>query len=109
MICPQFLGSKNSIFAMTVDVGVPEVTCQFLNGSVASATCTIQYGTDPTYVNLPYTDSSNGTNVNNVTIPVNAPLQSGTLYYYVASSMGVELQGNFQTGVYSHLTIAFIR
>ena len=102
IICLQFLGSTNSIFTVTIDVGVPEVTCQFLNGPVTSAICTIQYGTDPTYMNLPYTDSSNGTNVNNVTIPLSGPLQSGTLYYYVASSIGVLLQGTFQTGVLTH-------
>ena len=98
------LGSANNVLNVIVDIGVPEVTCQFPNGPVTSAACTIQYGTDPTYVNLPYTDSSNGTNVNNVTIPLSGPLQSGTLYYYVASSIGVLLQGTFQTGV---LTIAF--
>ena len=87
---------------MTIDVGVPEVTCHFPNGPVTSVTCTIQYGTDPSYVNLPYTDSSNGTNVINVTVPLSGPLQSGTLYYYVASSMGVQLQGSFQTGEYGH-------
>ena len=102
IICPQFLGSTNGIFTVTIDVGVPEVTCHFPNGPVTSVTCTIQYGTDPSYVNLPYTDSSNGTNVINVTVPLSGPLQSGTLYYYVASSMGVQLQGSFQTGVYSH-------
>ena len=100
------LGSTNNIFTVIVDVGSPEVTCQFLNGLVTSATCTIQYGTDPTYVNLLYTDSSNGTNVSNVTVPLNALLQSGTLYYYVVSSMGVRLQGNFQTGVYNYVSIA---
>jgi len=36
--------------------------------SQVQATCTIQYGNDPSYVNLPYTDSSNGTNVNNVIV-----------------------------------------
>ena len=105
-ICHQYVGSTNSIFNVTVDIGVPEVTCQFLNGPVTSATCTIRYGTDSTYVNLPNTDSSNGTNVDNVTIPLNALFQSGTLYYYVASSMGVRLQGNFQTGEYNYITIA---
>ena len=100
VICP--LGSTNKILSVIVDIGVPEVTCQFLSSPVTSATCTIQYGTDPTYMNLPYTDSSNGTNVKNVTIPLSGPLQSGTLYYYVASSMGVRLQGSFQTGVYNY-------
>ena len=84
---------------MTVDVGVHEVTCQFLNGPVTSATCTIQYGTDPTYVNLPNTDSSTGTNVNSVTVSLSAPLQAGTLYYYVVSSMGVRVQGTFSSGI----------
>ena len=101
------LGSKNNIFNVIVDVRVPEVTCQFLNGPVTSATCTFRYGTDPTYINLPYTDSSNGTNVSNVTVPLNALLQSGTLHYYVASSMEVRLQGNFLTGMHNYLTIAF--
>ena len=83
---------------MTLDVGAPEVTCQFLSWLVTSATCTIQYGTDPTYMNLPYTDSSNGTDVYNVTVPLSTPLQGNTHYYYVVSSMGVKIQGSFQTG-----------
>ena len=94
------IGSTNSILNVTVDVGVHEVTCQFLNGLVTSATCTIQYGTDSTYVNLPNTDSSTGTNVNSVTVPLNTTLQAKTLYYYVVSSMGVQMQGTFRSGVY---------
>ena len=77
------------------------MACQFLGGLVTSATCTFQYGTDPTYVNLPYTDSSNGTNVYNVAVPLNVPLEVNTLYYYVASSMGVQVRGRFQTGTYN--------
>ena len=84
---------------MTVDVGVREVTCQFLNGPATSATCTVQYGTDPTYMNLPYIDSSTGTNVNNVTVPLSTALLASTLYYYVVSSMGVRVQGTFRTGI----------
>ena len=84
---------------MTVDVGVREVTCQFLNGPVSTATCTIQYGTDPTYVNLSNTDSFAGTNVNTVTVLLSTPLQANTLYYYVVSSMGVRVQGTFHSGV----------
>ena len=82
-----------------INVGVREVTCQFLNGPVASATCTIQYGTDPTYVNLPNTDSSTGTNVNSLTVPLSTPLQANTLYYYVVSSTGVRMQGIFSSGM----------
>jgi len=95
------IGSTNNIFNIFVDVGVPEVTCQFLSGPVTSVTCTIQYGTDPTYVNLPYTDSSNGTNVSNVTVLLSTPLEVNTLYHYVVFSMGVQVQGSFQTGTYN--------
>ena len=92
------LGSTNTIFNLTVDVGAREVTCLFLNGPVTSANCTVQYGTDPTYVNLPNTDSSTGINVDNVTISFSTPIQADTLYYYVVSSMGVRMQGFFRSG-----------
>ena len=97
------LGSTNSVFNLTIDIGVREVTCQFLNGPVASATCTVQYGTDPTYVNLPNTDSSTGTNVNNMTVPLSTPLLTNTVYYYVVSSMGVRVQGIFRSGMSHYL------
>ena len=95
------IGSTNNILNIFIDVGVPEVTCQFLDGPVTSATCTIQYGTDQTYMNLPYTDSSNGTNVNNVTVLLSTPLEVNTLYHYVVFSMGVQVRGSFQTGTYN--------
>ena len=98
-ICSYPLGSTNNILNVTVDIGAREVTCQFLNGPVASATCTIQYGTDPTYVNLPNTDSFNGTNVNSLTVPLSTPLQADTFYYYVVSSMRVRMQGTFRSGM----------
>ena len=63
----------------------------------------IQYGTDPTYVNLSNNDSFTGTNVNSLTVPLSTPLQADTLYYYVVSSMGVRVQGTFHSGVY-HLS-----
>ena len=99
MYAPCTIGSTNTVFNVTVDVGVLEVTCQFLNGPASSATCTVQYGTDPTYMNLPNTDSSTGTNVNSVTVPLSAPLQGNSVYYYVVSSMGVRMQGTFHSGV----------
>ena len=97
------IGSTNSIFNVTVDVGTRDVTCHFLNGPVSSATCTIQYGTDPTYENLPNTDSSTGTNVNSVTVPLSTPLQANPLYYYVVSFMGVRMQGFFRSGMSHYL------
>ena len=92
-------GSTNSILNLTVDVADHELTCQFLNGPLTSATCTIQYGTDPIYVNLSNNDSSTGTNVNSLTVPLSTPLQANTLYYYVVFSMGVRMQGIFSSGM----------
>ena len=92
--------SLNTVFDVIVDIGVPEVVCQFHNGPVASATCTIEYGNDPTHLNLPNFVSSTGTNVVNVTIPLSGSLQHDTLYYYVVSTMGVQMQGTFRTGMY---------
>ena len=90
----------NNVFSVIVDIRVPEVICWFQSGPVASATCTIMYGTDPTYSNLPNTASSTGTNVINVTIGLSAAsLQPNTLYYYVVSTMGVRMQGMFRTGM----------
>ena len=97
------LGSTNNLFNVTVDTGAREVTCHFLNGPLTSATCTVQYGTDSTYVNLPSTDSSTGTNVNNVTVPLSAPLLTNTVYYYLVSSMGVQMQGIFRSGMSHYL------
>ena len=93
------IGSTNNLLNVTVDVGALEVTCQFLNIPLTSATCTFQYGTDPTYVNLPNTDSSTGTKVNSVTVPLSTPLLTNTVYYYVVSSMGVRMQGTFHSGM----------
>ena len=97
-ICPP-LGSTNNIFNVTVDIEACEVTCRFLNGLLTSVNCTIQYGTDPTYVNLPYIDSSTGTNVNSVTVPLSTPFQANTVYYYVMSSIRVRMQGMFRSGL----------
>ena len=99
-VCPHTsTGLVNNLFNVTVDVGAREITCYFLNGPVTSTICTIQYGTDSTYVNLPNTDSSTATNVNSVTVPLSAPLQADTLYYYLVSSMGVQMQGIFHSGM----------
>ena len=76
---------------------------QFLNGPVTSATCTVEYGTDPAYVYLPNTESFNGTNVNRVTVLFSEPLQTETLYYCLVSSMGVQMQGTFRLGIDKHI------
>ena len=97
--------STNRVFNVTIDTGSrsPIVTFQFLNGPVTSATCTVQYGTDPAYVYLPNTDSFNDTNVNRMTVLFSAPLQTETLYYCLVSSMGVQMQGTFHLGMTSNI------
>jgi len=97
---PVTIDSLNNVFDVIVDIEVPEAICQFQNGPVTSATCTIEYGKDPTYLNLPYIASSTGTDVTNVTIPLSASLQHATLYYYIVSTMGVRMQGTFRSGMY---------
>ena len=93
--------STNRVFNMTIDTGSrsPLVTFQFLNGPVTSATCTVQYGADPTYLNLQNTDSFTGTNTTNVAVPLSAPLQADTLYYCLVFSIGVQMQGTFRLGM----------
>ena len=97
--------STNRVFNVTIDTGSrsPVVTFQFLNGPVTSATCTIQYGTDPAYMYLPNTDSFNATNVNRMRVLFSAPLQTKTLYYCLVSSMGVQMQGTFRLGIDKHI------
>ena len=94
----SLLDPTNNIFNVAVEIGVPEITCHFLMGLVFSATCIIQYGIEPTYMNLTNMDSSTSTNVSSVTVPLSTPLQAENLYYYVVSSMGVRMQGTFQRG-----------
>lgn len=67
-------------------------------------TCTIEYGTDPSYTNLLYIDNS--TTVSQVaTINLSLELQRNTTYYYIVSaksgSQCVGVRGTFQTGVYN--------
>ena len=94
---------------------VPEMTssngatlnCTFLSGFKGSARCTVQYGTDPTYMNLPYSEVSNqtGTAGNSVSVVLKEGLNSSTMYYYTVSAVSgdvtVRVQGNFSTPQYS--------
>ena len=94
---------------MTIDTGsrTPVAIFHLLNGPVTSVTCAIQYGTDPTYVNLPNNDSSIGTNVNTVTVPLSTALQADTLYYCLVSSMGAQMQGTFRLGIVIYIQIFY--
>ena len=86
------------------------LNCTFLSGFTGSAHCTVQYGTDPTYMNLPYSAESTetGTAGNTVSVVLREQLNSSTEYYYTVSAvsgdMTVTVRENFTTLQYSEYT-----
>ena len=83
------------------------IICIFLSGFTGSAHCTVQYGTDPTYINLPYSAESTetGTAGDTVSVVLRERLNSSTVYYYTVSAVTgdvtVRVQGSFTTPQYS--------
>ena len=93
-----------------MDVSSPSnatVNCTFLSGFTGSAHCTVQYGTDPTYMNLPYSAESTetGTAGDTVSVVLRERLNSSTVYYYTVSAgsgdVTLRVRGNFTTPQYS--------
>ena len=90
-----------------VDTGLQ---CVFLSRFTGSAHCTVQYGTDPTYMNLPYSAESTetGTAGDTVSVVLRERLNSSTVYYYTVSAVSgditVKVQGTFTTPQYSEYT-----
>ena len=92
-----------------VDANSPsdaQLQCIFLSGFTGSAHCTVQYGTDPTYMNLPYSAVSTETGAAGETVSVvlRERLNSSTVYYYTVSAASggvtVTVQGNLATPQY---------
>ena len=83
------------------------INCTFLSGFSGSTHCTVQYGTDPTYINLPYSAESTetGTAGDTVSVVLREQLNSSTVYYYTVSAVSgdvtVRVQGIFTTPHYS--------
>ena len=83
------------------------IVCIFLSGFTSSAQYRVQYGTDPTYMNLPYSAESTetGTAGDTVSVVLRERLNSSTVYYYTVSAVSgdvtVRVQGNFITPPYS--------
>ena len=83
------------------------LNCSFLSGFNGSAHCTVQYGTDPTYMNLPYSAESTetGTAGDTVSVVLKEQLNSSTEYYYTVSAVSgdvtVRVHGKFTTYLYS--------
>ena len=95
---------------MLVNTSTPantQLQCTFLSGMTGSAVCAIQYGTDPTYMNLTYfaESSETGTAGESVNIVLREQLTSSTTYYYnaivVSGEATVIVQGTFTTPQYS--------
>ena len=104
-------GTTNIFLTLeVVNVSSPvdaQLQCMFLSGFNSSAHCTVQYGTDPTYTNLPYSAESNETAIagDTVSVVLREQLNSSTLYYYNVSTddgdVTVTVLGTFTTPQYS--------
>ena len=106
-----YAGTNNNVLSVAV-VNVSSSTdvqlqCTFLSGFTGSAHCTVQYGTDPTYMNLPYSAESTetGTAGDTVSVVLREQLNSSSVYYYTVSALSedvtVTVQGTFITPQYS--------
>ena len=96
-----------------VDVSLPDnvkINCTFQSGFRGSAHCAVQYGTDPTYMNLPYSAESTetGTVGDSVSVVLRERLNSSTVYYYTVSAISGDVtavvRGTFTTPLYSEST-----
>jgi len=69
------------------------LTCIFLSGFTGSAQCRIQFGTDPNYINLPYSAESTetGTAGDTVSVVLIERLNSSTVYYYTVSAFSGDI------------------
>jgi len=105
------IGTTNNFLTGEV-IGVSSPTdgqlqCTFLSGFTGSAHCTVWYGTDPTYMSLPYSAESTetGTAGDSVSVVLREQLNSSTEYYYTVSAvsgdMTVRVHGKFTTYLYS--------
>ena len=101
---------NNLLTGVVISVSSPSdarLNCTFLFGFTGSAYCTVQYGTDPTYMNLPYSAKSTetGTAGDSVSVVLRERLNSSTVYYYtmsaVSGDVSVVVQGAFITPQYS--------
>ena len=105
------VGSRNHLLiGEVVGVSSPSdarLNCRFISEFTGSAHCTVQYGTDPTYMNLPYSAESTetGTAGDTVSVVLMERLNSSTVYYYTVSAVSgdvtVTVQGSFITPQYS--------
>ena len=94
--------STGGVDVLRVDVDSTNIENAFVNCSFEPVyTCSIDYGTDPSYTNLTYSDTSS-TLGQVTTIALSQDLQRNTDYYFIVSaestSQCVRLRGTFRTG-----------
>ena len=91
------------------DVSSPNnvtINCILLSEFNGSTHCTVQYGTDPTYMNLPYSAESTetGTTGDTVSVVLREQLNCSNVQYYTVSAVSgdvtVTVLGTFTTPQY---------
>ena len=102
--------TNNLLGAEVEDISLPNhatINCTFLSGLTGSAHCNVQYGNDPTFMNLPYSAESTESDTagDSVSVVLREQLNSSTVYYYTVSAVSgdvtVRVQGTFKTLQYS--------
>ena len=93
---PYTVTTNNLLNGEVAGVSSPSdanVICTFLPGFNGSARCTVQYGTDPTYMNLPYSAESTetGTAGDSVSVVLMERLNSSTVYYYTVCAVSGDI------------------
>ena len=88
--------TNNLLTGEVVDVSSPNnvmINCTFLSGFTGSSRCIVQYGTDPTYMNLPYSAESTetGTAGDTVSVVLRERLNSSMAYYYNVSAVSGDI------------------
>ena len=84
-----------------------QLQCTFLARFTGSARCRVQYGTDPTYMNLSYSAESKNSGMagESVGVALRERLNSSTTYYFTVSAISgdvtIVVQGSFTTPQYS--------
>ena len=106
-----YIGTTNNLLVLLLgDISSPNnatVNCTFLSGFTGSGHCIVQYGTDPTFMNLPYSAEfiETGTAGDILTLVLKEHLNSSTVYYYTVSAVSgdvtVIVQASFRTPQYS--------
>ena len=106
-----YTGTTNNLLLVHVeDISSPNnatVGCIFLSEFTGSGHCRIQYGTDPTFMNLPHSvvSTETGTAGDSISVVLREQLNSSTVYYYTVSAVSgdvtVIMQATFKTPQYS--------